>query len=53
MPECSYVDPYALDVTGVLPKLNNPGIANREYAQQEFSVHEMVEAYYNIYKSLL
>lgn len=53
MPECRYVDPYALDLKGALPSCENVGSANREYVKQEFSIQRTVEAYYNIYKRLL
>ncbi len=53
MPACTYVDPYALDLTRVLSIRNSEGQRNREHVKREFDVRKMVEAYSEIYRRLI
>ena len=53
MPECTYVDPYAIDLTRVLSIRNSEGQRNREHVKCEFDVRKMVQAYSDIYRSLM
>jgi glycosyltransferase involved in cell wall biosynthesis len=53
MPECSYVDPYALNLTEALPVRENMGQANREHVRHEYSIHKMLKAYKEVYGSLV
>ena len=53
MPACTYVDPYALDLTCALSIRNSEGKCNREHVKREFDVRRMVEAYSEIHRSLM
>lgn len=53
MPECTYIDPYAIDLTRVLSIRNSEGQRNREHVKCEFDVRKMVQAYSDIYRSLI
>jgi len=53
MPECTYVNPYAIDLTRVLSIRNSEGQRNREHVKREFDIKKTLQAYLKIYRGLL
>jgi len=52
MPDCMYVSPHQIDLTGIPRDHERLGLANREYVEQEFSASKMIEGYFKLYKDL-
>lgn len=53
MPACTYIDPYALDLTCALLIRDGQGHQNRDHVKREFDVRKMLDAYTEIYRSLM